>query len=122
MCQLMAVARRMWSYMKISLLLILLLLPQLASARVYMCVDPNTGKTSFTDRGCQTASYREEVRVDPANLGSGKRAARGKAPDKTWNSERDSRKSGIEYNEQRRHERENNSTASVDPEADYEGS
>ena len=108
--------------MKISLLLILMLLPQLASARVYMCVDPDTGKTSFTDRGCQTTSFREEVRVDPTNLGSGSATKRRKAPDKTWNSERDSRKSGIEYNEQRRHERDNDSTASVEPEPDYEGS
>ena len=54
---------------------LLLVLPQLASARVYMCVDQVTGETSFTDKACTTAGdAREEVRVDRTNLDSGKRA------------------------------------------------
>ena len=43
----------------------------------------------------------QEVRVNPANLDSGKRYAKaGKR--KSWNSERDERKTGLDYNEQRR--------------------
>ena len=83
------------------LLLILLILPQLAGARVFMCVDEATGKTTFTDKGCEKTSAREEVRIDATNLDSG---ARSTAPDadKTWNSERDERKSGLQYSSERR--------------------
>ncbi|MCB1841346.1 MAG: DUF4124 domain-containing protein [Halioglobus sp.] len=88
----------------------LLLLPQLALAKVYMCVDAATGKTSFTDRACDEATVVEEVRVDPVNLESGERYK--KAPrQKTWNSERDARKSGQDYNAQHRALYENNATA-----------
>ena len=95
------------------LLLILLLVPQLAAARVYMCVDPETGKTSFTDKACEKAASREEVRVSSTNLDSGSRSARGGAA-KTWNSQRDTRKTGNDYNAQRRGLYENNPTASAD--------
>lgn len=90
----------------------LLLVPQIAAARVYMCVDHETGETSFTDKACESAATREEVRVDPANLESGKGYARRPAA-KTWSSEADRRKSGLQYNEDRR-SIYNNSTASVD--------
>ena len=36
------------------LVLVLLLVPQLVLARVYMCLDPATGKTSFSDTGCKS--------------------------------------------------------------------
>lgn len=92
------------------LMVILLLLPQLALAKVYMCVDSETGKTSFTDRACDQATVVEEVRVDPTNLDSGERYK--KAPrEKTWNSERDLRKSGQDYNAQHRALYDNNATA-----------
>ena len=104
------------------LLMVLLLAPQLAAAKVYMCVDPTTGKTSFTDKGCKTVAFQEEVRVDAANSGSGARTSRGGAAQKSWNSELDTRKSGTEYNEQRRRERANQATASVNYNEDFDGS
>ncbi|MFT4615558.1 MAG: hypothetical protein ACI9NT_002713 [Bacteroidia bacterium] len=82
---------------------LLLALPQFAAARVYMCVDHVTGATSFTDKACedQSVSTREEVRVAPANLDSGANYAK-KTGRKTWNSETDTRKSGIDYSVERR--------------------
>lgn len=94
-------------------LLLLLLLPQMAAAGVYMCVDPETGKTSFTDKACAKATAREEVRVGATNLDSGSRTRRGSGS-KTWNSQRDTRKSGIDYNDQRRSLYENRASASAE--------
>jgi len=84
------------------LALLLALAPQAALARVYMCVDPATGEATFTDKACTTGEARgEEVRVDRANLHSGKTYGRqGKA--KTWSSEQDTRKTGLDYNQERR--------------------
>ncbi|MCB1687185.1 MAG: DUF4124 domain-containing protein [Halioglobus sp.] len=91
---------------------LLFLAPQLASARVYMCVDHATGATSFTDKACETVSSREEVRVDPANLDSGKRYK--EAPkNKIWRSQEDKRKTGMDYNAERRSIYENKATAST---------
>jgi hypothetical protein len=89
---------------------LLLLLPQFAAARVYMCVDQVTGKTSFTDKACETASVREEVRVDTANLDSGQRYGAAPKP-KTWRSQADIRKSGLDYNAERRSLYNNKATA-----------
>ncbi len=80
---------------------LLLLVPQMAAARVYMCVDKETGEASFTDHACETASLREEVKVSPANLDSGRKYARN-SKRKTWRSQEDLRKSGIDYNNERR--------------------
>jgi len=78
------------------LLLVLLLLPQLAAAGVFMCVDPATGATSFSDRGCATSAAQEEVKVETTNVFSGSRTA--EAPKrKTWVSDRDTRKTGRDY-------------------------
>jgi hypothetical protein len=82
-------------------IILVALLPQVASARVFMCVDRETGKATFTDKGCDTPAAREEVRVDATNLESGRRAAESGAG-KTWNSERDRRKTGRQYNLQYR--------------------
>jgi len=82
-------------------LLIVLLIPQLAMARVYMCVDEETGKASFTDKACDTAETREEVMVGRANMESG-RSYGSKPSRKVWNSQVDTRKSGIDYNNERR--------------------
>jgi len=85
------------------LLLLMLLLPQLAAAGVYMCVDEITGKTSFTDKGCQTTASREEVKVPPANANSGSRTqAIESIKEKTWVSDRDTRKTGRDYTAERR--------------------
>ena len=62
-----------------------------ASAGVYMCVDPATGKKTFTDRACpSSAKPGKKVRVE-SQTGS---ARKSHLPDKTWNSERDRSVSG----------------------------
>jgi hypothetical protein len=94
----------------LTLMALLLLVPQLASARVYMCVNQETGEASFTDRACETASSREEVRVETANLDSGKSYARPAKP-KAWRSETDTRKTGMDYNAERRSLYANKATA-----------
>ena len=97
---------------KLAITALLLLVPQLAAARVYLCVDPATGQTSFTDQACDTASVREEVRVPTPNLDSGQGYA---APSKrkTWRSEADIRKTGSDYNAERRSLYEGKATASA---------
>lgn len=87
-----------------AIVLLFLLVPALASAEVYMCVDPVTGKTSFTDRACTTdgVGIGEEVKVGPANLSSGQRQVTKAGPEKLWNSDRDLRKTGRDYNAERR--------------------
>jgi len=95
---------------RIWVITLLLLMPQLAAARVYMCVDQDTGATSFTDKACETVSVREEVRVDPVNLNSGARQDRRSEP-KTWRSQVDNRKDGGEYNARSRALYENKATA-----------
>ena len=85
---------------KLIVMALLMCVSQLSSARVYMCVD-QAGEAYFTDKGCATTDTREEVRVNPANLDSGKRYAKA-GKHKSWNSERDERKTGLDYNEQRR--------------------
>ena len=62
--------------MKAVLVLLLLLGPQLASAKIYMCRDAVSGETTFTDVACeQSLASREEVRVQPTNVDSGQRTA-----------------------------------------------
>ena len=86
-----------------ALLFLLLLVPQLASAKVYMCVDEITGQKSFTDKGCQTAASREEVKVPPANVNSGSREAVSTSTrESAWASDRDTRKTGRDYNADKR--------------------
>lgn len=91
---------------------LLLLAPQFAMARVYMCVDQATGQATFTDKACDNASSREEVRVQAANLDSGKRYAAPPKP-KTWRSQADTRKTGMDYNTERRTLYQNKATASA---------
>ena len=94
------------------LLMVLLLLPQLAWARVYMCVDPATGKSSFTDKACAKSAPGETVRVVTANPGSAARSPK-KDPNKVWQSQRDTTRSGRDYNQERRAEQSNKSAAIV---------
>ncbi|MCB1676100.1 MAG: DUF4124 domain-containing protein [Halioglobus sp.] len=90
-----------------------LLLPQLAGAGVYMCVDPASGKTTFTDVACRNnAAAEEEVKVQSTNLASGRRSARPAAAG-TWRSDRDTRKSGMDYNRERGGLYDNEATAGV---------
>ena len=84
--------------MKAVLVLLLLLGPQLAWAKIYMCRDAVSGKTTFTDVACeQSLASREEVRVQPTNVDSGRRTA-APAPRGAWVSDRDTRKTGRDYN------------------------
>ena len=84
--------------MKALLMLLLLLGPQLAWAKIYMCRDAVSGKTTFTDRACeQSVATREEVRVPPTNVDSGKRTA-APAPRGAWVSDRDTRKTLRDFN------------------------
>lgn len=94
------------------LLLVLLLLPQLAAARVFMCVDEATGRTSFSDKGCQTTASQEEVRVEASNVFSGSRTAEAPAP-KAWVSDRDTRKTGRDYSAEKSSLLEHKATAST---------
>lgn len=94
------------------LLFLLLLVPQLAAARLYLCVDPVTGDTTFTDKGCKSAASREELRVPPTNVDSGSRTAEAVSR-KSWVSDRDTRKTGRDYNAEQRRLLENNATASI---------
>lgn len=91
---------------------LLLLMPQFAVARVYMCVDQVTGQATFTDKSCDSAGSREEVRVETANLNSGKNYAP-PPKRKTWRSQADTRKSGVDYNAERRTLYQNKATASA---------
>jgi hypothetical protein len=97
---------------KLSLIALLLLVPQLAVARVYMCVDQATGQASFTDKACEAASVGEEVRVEVAVLDSGQ-GDRALTEPKTWNSQLDTRKTGLDYNAERRSQYENKAIAST---------
>lgn len=106
-----------------NLILCLLLMPSLASAKVFMCVDEATGKTVFTDQACNGATVREEVKVPATNTVSGTREEGAKnAREKVWASDRDTRKSGREYRSENRDLNENQPTASVDHGASYPGS
>lgn len=73
------------------LVAVTLLLPQVSVAGVYMCVDPATGKKTFTDRACPTAREGQKVRVEPTNFGEGvaKQKSRG-----TWSKDKDRSISG----------------------------
>lgn len=85
------------------LLLLLLMVPQLASAKVYMCVDEITGKKTFTDKGCQTTASREEVKVPATNANSGSREAGSTSTRQSaWLSHRDTRKTGRDYSAEKR--------------------
>jgi chitodextrinase len=91
---------------------LLILVPQLAVARVYMCVDQATGQTTFTDKACDTDNSREEVHVRAANLDSG-RTYTAPPKTKTWRSQADTRKTGMDYNAERRSLYQNKATAST---------
>jgi len=90
---------------------LMLSVSQFAAAGMYMCVDEATGETSFTDKACESEGTREEIRVNPINPGSDSKARH--AGKKTWRSEADVRKTGSDYNAQRRSLYENEATAST---------
>ena len=70
-----------------ALVLLALLCPAVASAGVFVCVDPATGKKTFTDKACETKSKGEKLDVKPHNFGdSGHRS--GSSGQEAWNSQR----------------------------------
>lgn len=50
-----------------SVLLAFLAWPFMASAQVQKCIDPATGKITFSDRGCSSGEEMTSIRVAPAN-------------------------------------------------------
>lgn len=97
---------------RVIILVLALLVPQMAAARMYMCVDEATGATSFTDKACESATVREEITVNPINPGS-KSLKQRRGKHKAWRSQVDARKTGTEYNIQRRGLYEGKATAST---------
>jgi len=96
---------------KVFTLALMLTASHFAAAEMYMCVDEATGQTSFTDKACETEGSREEIRVNAINPGSGSQAPR--TSKKTWRSEAEIRKTGSDYNAERRSLYENEATASA---------
>lgn len=84
------------------LLLLLLILPQFTLAGVYLCVDPQTGQKTFTDRACGEKAVGQKLRVDRAQSGSLKHSAANRGQNKSWNSQRDERLDGREYRQRER--------------------
>lgn len=82
--------------MRAFLLLLLFLVPQFALAGVYMCVDPLTGKKTFTDRACEQRTAGEEVRVEPVNFGGAAYSAPASEHKQAWRSQQVVAKSGRE--------------------------
>lgn len=94
------------------LVLVLVLLPQMATAGVYMCKDPVSGTTTFSDKGCATSATPEEIRIQDTNLDSGRRTA-GPSERKAWVSDRDTRKTGRDHFAEQRDLLGNRATASA---------
>ncbi len=80
--------------MRALILAALMLLPQVGAAGVFMCVDPVTGKKTFTDKACPKQGTGEKVKIQTTNFGQGvvDTANRG-----TWKSHRDTSRSGREH-------------------------
>jgi len=97
--------------MKVVLFVVgLALVPQSAWAKVFMCVDEATGKTSFTDKACDKHVPGEKVRVNVANPGTGARGP-GRKGNNAWQSQRDFSQSGLDYNRARREAASGKATA-----------
>jgi len=72
----------------------LLSVSPLASAGVYMCTDPVTGKKTFTDTACATKGTGSKVKVEPKNFGDSGHRSSTTGRSKTWASDRDVSKAG----------------------------
>jgi len=96
-----------------TLIFIALLVPSVASAGVFVCVDPATGKKTFTDKACETKGTGEKLNVKPHNFGDA--GHRGAAPSgqEAWNSQRTAKGTGTkEYSGHRRQVEKARSTGS----------
>ena len=71
-----------------ALILAALLSPAVASAGVFVCVDPATGKKTFTDKACETKSKGEKLDVKPQNFGDSGHRSGGSSGQQAWNSQR----------------------------------
>ena len=69
-------------------LCMMLCLPGIASAKVYMCVDPATGEKTFTDKACETKVSGEKLNVKPHNFGDSGHRSQGSSGAKAWSSQR----------------------------------
>jgi hypothetical protein len=90
----MADARPGCTVMRAFLMLLFFLAPQFSVAGVYMCIDPDTGKKTFTDRACEQRTAGEEVRVDPVNFGGAAYRAPAGEHKQAWRSQQSVAKSG----------------------------
>jgi hypothetical protein len=96
---------------RVLVIAMMLLLPQLAVAGMYMCVDEATGVTTFTDKACPTSNAGEEIRVNSINYDESHKPRR--ARQKTWRSDAEDRKTGTQYNAQHRSMYDNKASASA---------
>ena len=69
------------------LFLVLLFLPQFALAEIYVCVDPVTGKKSFTDIACGVHGTGDEIKVKQGNFGASGSGQKGSGGQKAWRSQ-----------------------------------
>ena len=93
-------------------ILLALLSPAVATAGVFVCVDPATGKKTFTDKACETKGKGEKLDVKPHNFGdSGHRS--GASGQEAWNSQRTAKGTATtEYTGHRRQVEKARSTGS----------
>lgn len=77
-----------------TLIFIAILVPQIATAGVFMCVDPVTGKKSFTDRACPKSETGTRVKVEPKNFGANGHSSAQPKGEKAWHSQLDTTVSG----------------------------
>lgn len=68
-----------------------LLVPLSGHAKVFICVDPETGEKTFTDTACADSAPGRKIKVEPVNFDKNgpSQGERG-----TWNSDRDTGVSG----------------------------
>jgi hypothetical protein len=74
-----------------ALILVALLSPAVASAGVFVCVDPATGKKTFTDKACETKAKGEKLDVKPQNFGGSGHRSGGSSGQQAWNSQREAK-------------------------------
>lgn len=66
----------------------LLLGASVAQAKVYRCVDPATGKTTFTDVACASnQASDDQVRVKPSNFGASGHRSQAGSQQRVWRSQ-----------------------------------
>lgn len=71
--------------------LAMLLLPVGANAGVYVCVDPDTGKRTFTDKACPTKGTGSKLDVKPHNFGANGHRGPGYSEQQAWKNQRSAR-------------------------------